>query len=335
VTVDPRLEPVYARMRAAVASPEPITEPLYAWLRYQIGWANVDGSPARLQTGKAVRPRLCLTACAAMGADEARAVSAAAAVELTHQFSLVHDDIEDGDTLRRGREALWTVVGQAQGINAGDALFAIARRELTHSPVSDALLRAMFERYDAACVRLAEGQFLDLAFETSERVTGGDYVDMVARKTGALLAAASSLGALAGGASQEVAGRMWRFGESVGIAFQIQDDVLGMWGDPSSTGKPVGADLLRGKKSLPVLLALEQPGVSTRLRALVMAAGGAEDEARSLAGEMERLGLRDRCAGLADEHAARAMRLLADMALAAEPLAELERLARAAACRDR
>jgi geranylgeranyl diphosphate synthase type I len=252
---DAALQAVRDTLRAAVTAEDPATRPVYAWLRYHLGWADADGHPIEARAGKGIRPRVCLLACEAVGGDPQLAVPAAAAVELTHEFSLIHDDIEDGDTLRRGRAALWTQCGSAQGINAGDLLFALARRQLVAGPLAPSTQLALVRRYDAACIGLAEGQFLDLAFEQADRIAVDDYLAMVARKTGALLEAAAAMGALAGGATAAEVEALADYGQALGIAFQIQDDVLGLWGDPERTGKPVGADLQRGKKSLPVLLA--------------------------------------------------------------------------------
>lgn len=331
----PRLAPVHARMARAVDGSGAGAPQLYAWLRYQLGWSDADGRPADARRGKGVRPMVALIACEAVGGDPLLAAPVAAAIELTHEFSLIHDDIQDDDHLRRGRPTLWTLCGVPQGISAGDALWAIARRELTETPVAADVLVDIFTRYDAACLRLAEGQHLDLSFETRDDVTVEDYVDMVARKTGALLAAAAAMGGRAGGATLEVADGLARFGAALGIAFQIQDDVLGLWGDPSLTGKPVGADLLRRKKSLPVLLGRDHAATADGIARLFAAAEPAPAEAARLAQAMQAAGLRERAAVLARDWAGVAHRDLDALPLAAGPAAELAALVEAAVTRKR
>jgi geranylgeranyl diphosphate synthase type I len=331
---DPRLAPVYDLMSRALAPEGDHRDGLYHWLRYQLGWAEPDGSPADLRTAKGVRPLICLLASRAVGGSDEAAVPAAASIELTHEFSLIHDDIEDGDRTRRGRAALWTITGIAQGINSGDALFGIARSQLALSPVTIEILVDLYRRYDQACVRLTEGQYLDLMFESSEGVTVDSYVDMVSRKTGALIAAASSLGARAGGASPMSADALGRYGASLGIAFQIQDDVLGLWGDPERTGKPVGADIERRKKSLPVLAALADPSLAPDLADLYRTCAPSGEQARSMAMRMEQAGIRDQAADMAGSYAESARQELERLDLAAEPRHELMELVRWVVRRD-
>lgn len=334
------MDAVEARMRAALLSPEPALAPLYGWLRYALGWAEIDGRPAEARRAKGVRPRVCLTACAAVGGALESAVDAAAAIELTHEFSLIHDDIEDDDRTRRGRSALWTEIGVAQGINAGDALFGIARSLLSgegasprSAPPPDRRLSRL-RRYDAACVALAEGQYLDLAFERAATVSPEDYVTMVARKTGALLGAAAALGALSGGADDVVADGLARWGELVGVAFQMRDDWLGLFGDPEHTGKPAGADLVRRKKSLPVLLGLEDPALGEPLAAL-LAAEVAPEAAERMVDRMRVRGLDQRVASAARARAEQAIEGLAPLALRSAERDALVELARGAADRAR
>ncbi|MFN2251916.1 MAG: polyprenyl synthetase family protein, partial [Anaerolineae bacterium] len=251
---DPRLAPVHEVMRRAVAPAGDQRDGLYHWLGYHLGWSTPDGRPADERRAKGVRPLVCLLASRAVGGDDTAAVPAAAAIELTHEFSLIHDDIEDGDRTRRGRAALWTLTGMPHGINSGDALFGIARSQLALSPVAPDVLADLYARYDDACIRLAEGQYLDLSFETADYVTVDDYVDMVSRKTGALLAAAAGLGARAGGASPDVADSLTRYGLALGVAFQIKDDLFD-YGE-QRIGKPTGIDIKEQKMTLPLIYAL-------------------------------------------------------------------------------
>ncbi|HHH40675.1 MAG TPA: polyprenyl synthetase family protein, partial [Chloroflexi bacterium] len=225
--------------------------------------------PTGGRAGKRLRPVFCLLACEACGGEWERALPAAAAVELLHNFSLIHDDIEDNDRTRRGRPTLWALWGVPQALNAGDALYALAHLALLRlggRGVPDGTVVAALGVFTRACLRLTEGQFLDISFETQEEVSPEAYLRMVEGKTAALLAAACELGALVAGAGPDRQGRLRDFGHHLGLAFQIQDDLLGIWGDPEVTGKPVGSDLIRRKKTLPILHGLQRSGP---LRALL------------------------------------------------------------------
>jgi geranylgeranyl diphosphate synthase type I len=318
-------------MRAAGENEGPAKQ-LYDWVLYQLGWMTADGQWLENRQAKGLRPRLCLLACSAVRGQMSAAVPAATAIELTHEFSLVHDDIEDGDRIRRGRPAAWDLIGVAQGINLGDALFSLARRELGASPVSPEVLARMHERYDGACIQLAEGQFLDLCFESRDDVTVDDYIGMVARKTGALLGAAAAIGAEAGGADPTVGDAFGRFGLEVGIAFQVADDILGIWGNEADTGKPVGHDLLRGKKSLPVLLGR---GSELEKESAAVRATGGLTAASELASRMEDAGIREASLRYAHKHVGLALDALSGLSLDEEAALALENLARRAAQRIR
>lgn len=312
---------------------------VYRYLSYHLGLLDLDGRALGAAVrGKGIRPLVCLCAAAAVGGAAADAVGVAAAVELTHEFSLIHDDIQDGDRLRRGRPTLWTLVGVAQAINAGDALFAIARALLTAADrrYDDATAVALSACYDEACLRLAEGQQQDIGFETGAAVSDEAYLRMVADKTGALLGAAAAMGALAGGADAATAATLGRFGETVGVAFQIHDDVLGLWGHPEQTGKPAGNDLRRRKRSLPILRGLAHPDIGTALAArLADERPLDDDETTAWLARLEACGCRDAATTEALASAARAQGMLAAMDLRPEPAGLLGALTRAAVTRDR
>jgi geranylgeranyl diphosphate synthase type I len=234
---------------------------LYGMLRYHFGWLEADGRPASHALGKAVRPTLCLLTCEAVGGDWQRALPAAAALELIHNFSLIHDDIQDGDEQRHHRPTVWTIWGQAQAINAGDAacaLSGIAMEQLRESGYLAETILTSWQLLNAATLRLVEGQYLDLAFEQRTNITVDEYLAMIARKTGALIEAAAHIGALLGEAEKPVVDYLRWYARALGLAFQIGDDLLGIWGQAAETGKPVAADLRRRKKSLPVVYALQQ-----------------------------------------------------------------------------
>ncbi len=261
----PRLE---AEMQAVLALREPDVAQHYQMMHYHMGWADESFQPGIFDTGKRIRPLMCLMACAAVGGEPAAALPAAAAVEILHNFSLIHDDIQDGDRTRRHRPTLWTLWGVPQAINVGDGMFALAYAALLRSKqqgVADAQLLAALERFTTCCAALTEGQHLDMGFEARENVPVATYLQMIEGKTAALLAASLALGALLGGADKATEDALYRFGRHIGLAFQIRDDILGIWGDPAVTGKAAGNDILRRKKSLPLLYALEDPRVGPLL----------------------------------------------------------------------
>jgi geranylgeranyl diphosphate synthase type I len=231
-------------------------------LNYHLGFANADGSPAQVNAGKRIRPVLVLLSCEACGGGWDQALPAAAAVELLHNFSLIHDDIEDGDELRRGRPTLWRQWGEAQAINSGDAMFAMAHIALQRSAErgvpAEHVVRAL-RAFDEMCVHLTIGQHLDLSFETRNDVSAAEYMTMIEGKTAALTAACCQIGAIVAGANDAQINALRDFGRWIGMSFQLQDDVLGIWGDPAKTGKQ-DSDLAHHKKTLPILFAAERDG---------------------------------------------------------------------------
>ena len=281
--------------------------------RYHFGWEHADGTPAAGHAGKAIRPALVLTAAAALGGDRARtaAVRAAVAVELVHNFTLLHDDVMDRDTTRRHRPTAWTVFGDADAILAGDALQALALRLLAEDPHPAA--GAAAARLADCVVELCEGQHEDTAMEGlgPGEVTLDQVLVMAEAKTGALLGCACALGALYAGSSTEDVEAMDAFGREAGLAFQLIDDVIGIWGDPSRTGKPAGADLAARKKSLPVVAALTSgTAAAAELAELYAAPYDEEDLARTVLA-VEEAGGRDWAQVQAADRMARAMGQLA------------------------
>jgi geranylgeranyl diphosphate synthase type I len=246
-------------MRAVFPPAEEHVARFYAMQEYQLGWRDERLAPASFDPGKLLRPRLSLLACRAVGGDPQLALPLAAGIQLIHDFSLIHDDIEDNSATRRGRPTVWAVWGLAQGINTGDGMFVIAHLALHRLAALGLRAEVVLEvlrRFDQTILTICEGQFLDLSFEGNLEISEADYLAMISRKTAALVAAASGLGAIIGGADAATARALFDFGQNLGLAFQIQDDVLGIWGDPAVTGKPAAADLYRRKVSLPVIHAL-------------------------------------------------------------------------------
>jgi geranylgeranyl diphosphate synthase type I len=239
---------------------EPELVQYFSMLAYHLGWEGEGAGPEA--RGKRIRPLLVLLTCSAAGGMWSNALPAAAAVELVHNFSLIHDDIQDNSPLRRGRETVWKRWGIAQAINAGDAMLTTAhltllRMENTSSP--QGTLKAALT-LQQACLRLTKGQYLDLAFESQDQLTIEAYWQMVGGKTAALLGACTELGAIAADCSESRRQAFRDFGYYLGLAFQAQDDILGIWGDAALTGKSNESDLLAGKKSLPVIYGMQQNG---------------------------------------------------------------------------
>ena len=245
-------EMVEEAMRAAVERLDPRMRRVAA---YHFGWVEADGSPtAGPPGGKALRPAMALLSGRAAGAETARVVPAAVAVEFVHAFSLLHDDVMDNDRMRRHRPAAWTVFGVPAAILAGDALLALAEEVLLDRGTTGAHRAA---RCIAATTRrLIAGQALDLGFETRSDVSLDECTVMSMDKTAALFACSCSIGAVLAEAPNRLALALSGFGEDLGVAFQLVDDLLGIWGRPEVTGKPVLNDLRSRKKSLPVTAAL-------------------------------------------------------------------------------
>lgn len=245
---------------------------------YHMGWLDESGHDRQAVTGKLIRPSLCLWACEACGGDAADALPAAVAVEWVHNFTLVHDDIQDGDRDRHGRPTVWAVWGVAQGINAGDALHALAFRVLTRSAVDPQRALCAVRALSNATLEVVEGQCLDLSLEGRVHIPVRSYLRMVRAKTGALLGVALEIGALMSGASERTVQRFRRAGYLLGLAFQMRDDWLGTWGDSALTGKSSAGDVGRRKASYP-LVAAHHALVPERQRRLRTAFAQRTDEA--------------------------------------------------------
>ncbi len=301
----------------------PGQEVLYGMLTYHLGWDGQEAGPKA--TGKRVRPTLLLLVCAAGGGDWQQALPAAAAVELLHNFSLIHDDIQDQSETRRGRPTLWALHGTAQAINAGDALFALAHISLeglekTASPATYAAAAQLLAR---TSLQLTQGQYLDLAYEDMHGLGIDAYWPMAWGKTAMLIRACAQLGARVAGAKGATLKAYMVFGEKLGLAYQVHDDLLGIWGDSEEMGKSAHSDLISGKKSLPVLYGLEkEAGFASAWNPR----GNPEDKVERLATLLEGEGGREFASGQAKALTAAALDALAaakPAASAGEALAEL------------
>ncbi len=243
----------------------------YGMMRYHLGWADEHFQPSHFPSGKRLRPMLCLLSCVEVGGDPTQALPAAAAIEILHNFSLIHDDVEDADELRRHRLTVWKQWGIAQAINVGDGMFALAfaaMQRLSRRGVPPKTCLDALEQFTQTCLALTEGQYLDISFEQRNNVTVDEYMRMIQGKTAALLGASLAIGALLGGATPVQETELLQFGQALGLAFQIRDDILGIWGDPETTGKGAGNDVLRRKKSLPLIYGLNHEAVGEEMRVL-------------------------------------------------------------------
>lgn len=328
-------EALDARLRSLLTSglpPGSHPEELHRMLRYHLGWEDAEGRPVRSDSGKALRPTFCLLACEAAGSDWRKALPAAAALELVHNFSLVHDDIQDRDPERRHRATVWRVWGEAQAINAGDALLALgglAVLDLAAEEVSAERVLDAARILDRATLEIVEGQALDLSFEGRLDITEDAYLEMIEKKTGALFDCALRLGGLVGAADPAVAEALGRCGRLLGVAFQIRDDMLGVWGAESRTGKAPAADIRNRKKSLPVVyvLARSEGATAAELRRIYSQPRLSDADVSMVLGALESVGAQAYCRRAAEGRRERALQELAGVALMEGPAQELQQVA--------
>ena len=308
--LDERLDRLAAQvdewMRPYVEGRTGPTAPFYQMMAYHLGWTSSNGARLRSAsaTGKRLRPALTILTCEALGGTAEAARGPAVAVELVHNFSLVHDDIQDQSDYRRGRETVWRLWGAPQAINVGDAMFASAQLALVEQTRPPGRLAEAVRMLNETCLRLVEGQFLDLDLESVSSVSFDLYDQMIARKTAALIACSCSLGALAADADDATVAACGALGHQLGIAFQLQDDVLGVWGDPRATGKPSGTDILSRKKGLPMVLALTRASGAAldRLHAILRAEQAPDGQTlRAVLDILDELGVREQAEALAAE----------------------------------
>ncbi len=339
-TLEPDVTAVEAAMRSLLEAPSPEVEPLYGVMRYHLGWADVHLRPADAPSGKRVRPLFCLLSCQAVGGAWQKAVPLAAGLELIHNFSLIHDDIEDMSPTRRHRPAVWTRWGVAQAINTGDAMFSLARlavHRLAAEGTPAEIVLAVLERVEATSLALCRGQYLDMAFEGQERVSLDSYMQMIEGKTAALLACAAETGALVGAGFGGPHAALHRFGLELGLAFQIVDDILGIWGDPRVTGKPAADDVRSRKKTFPILRALEvlEARGEHELARLLAQPEMSEDDVAAAIRCVEAAGAREEAERLAEGHTVRGLAALEEAVAPSVWRQALRQLALQLVSRDR
>ncbi len=313
--LDAHVRLVESQMRTLLVPSEPALQPFYGMMSYHLGWLDAQFRPIQADGGKRLRPLICLLACEALGGDIQRALPAAAGIELLHNFSLIHDDIQDNSPMRRHRETVWHLWGMPQAINAGDGMLILAHlalQPLQERGVPPATVVQTLRVLDQTCFRLCQGQYLDIAFEQREAVDVEEYLRMIGGKTASLIAASAEIGAmLATDGSQAIAASR-EFGWELGLAFQMVDDILGIWGDPQVTGKSAASDILSRKKTLPILFALQHlPASSAAAFGRVYAQERlAEEDVPQILGWLEQAGARADVIQRAELHTQRALAAL-------------------------
>lgn len=281
-------------------------------MRHHMGWESEKGHACQGKPGKFVRSILHLLSCRAVGGDIAQVLPAAAALELAHNVSLIHDDIQDGSHERRGRPAVWTLWGKPQAINIGDFMFAMASLallKLKDNGVSSEEVVHSFHLLTEACKDLCEGQYLDIEFENRVDITVEDYLNMIRKKTAALMAVATSMGAYLGKGGAK-AHYFHQFGEALGMAYQIRDDMLGIWGMRESTGKSVREDLRQRKKTLPVVYALRDSKDKAKLANLYSRMQVEGGDISIVVGILDQSGAREDAENLVQQYCRRALEQL-------------------------
>ena len=319
---------VRAELRNIIESCPPA---LGSMLRYHMGWQDEHGYPCNRGSGKLIRPTLCLLSCQAVGGDTSQIMAAAAAVELIHNFSLIHDDIEDASYERHHRPTVWKLWGQSQAINAGDVMFTLAYLallRLRENGIGDEKIASSVRMLSLACLELCEGQYMDVGYENRLDITVDDYLDMAARKTGALFALSTSLGAYLGAENSRLMNSFHLFGKELGVGYQIRDDMLGIWGKEDAIGKSA-TDIALKKKTLPVVYGLQRSrgNARKRLEILYSQTSIEGEDVGEVTKILEQLGARNYAENLAERYYGRALGHLESTGLDAPCLAPLEDIA--------
>ena len=330
-----RVPDVFTRYRPAVdaglRSALDEDSALFGMLRYHMGWTDESGVPIEANSGKAVRPALCLFSTESVGGSVEQALPAAVAIELIHNFSLVHDDIQDGDTQRRHRPTVWSLWGISHGLNAGAAMNVaanLAALDRPNGPSAETALRVS-RILTHACAEMIAGQVLDVSFEQRPRVSVDDYLTMIGKKTGALLEAALHMGAVIGSDDEETIEAMRSLGQGLGLLFQVRDDMLGVWGKEEDTGKPKASDIHRRKKSLPIVYALNAAEGDSRERLRQIYDTDrplTDDDVAEVFGVLDDLKADAFCRDLAETHAARNYQAVDSIEISPEARAECREL---------
>jgi geranylgeranyl diphosphate synthase type I len=302
--------------------------PLRNILRYHMGWENEKGCARQGKSGKFIRSILHLLSCQAVGGDTAQVLPSAAALEFVHNLSLIHDDIEDRSRERHGRPTVWKLWGKSQAINIGDFMFALASLallKLKDNGVSSQEIVHSLHLLAKACKELCEGQYLDIEFENRVDITVEDYLNMIRKKTAALIAASTSMGAYLGKGGAKVQ-YFHQFGEALGMAYQIRDDILGIWGMKESIGKSIEEDLRQRKKTLPVVYALRESKDKAKLERLYSQRYVKSGDIPMVVEILDQSGARDHAQNLVQECCHRALEQLEASGVEKNRQAPLQRI---------
>ena len=321
-------EQIEAEMRQVVDS-RPL--PLYRMMSYHMGWIDDQGNRLNNNGGERILSTLCLLACEAAGGNLKTALPAAVAVELVYNFSLIHNDLQDGNPQRQGRDTVWWLWGPAQAINAGDGMHALARLSLfwlKDMGVSDETVFRAIQILDEASLRLCEGQFLDISYQERIDVGVKTYLNMIEDRTGALMRCSLKLGALLASARADIIDALELFGNKLGLASQIRDDIVGLWGDRSSEGIP-SSNILNKKKTLPVVYGLEKADVKDkrRLGEVYFKRVLEPQDVEQIAKLLDGVGAREYCQEMAEMFYSEALQALDDSGLPLESTRELREAA--------
>lgn len=332
---------IFARYRAEIEAvlrdcipSDTATPALYDILRYHLGWLDEQFRPVQRSAGKMLRSTLCLLCCEAVSGDYQRALPAAAAVELLHNFSLIHDDVEDRGEERRGRKTVWALWGEPIAVNAGDTMLVLSQLAMLRAPthgVDPANALTAMRLLNQCCLALTEGQHLDLSLEGNIEISLDQYLEIISRKTAALLGCAAQLGALSAGARGLVSEQYRDFGIYLGLGFQIQDDILGIWGDPVITGKPAAADVYGHKVTLPVIAALAQAPseIARQIAQVYRCPQPSPEEVAAVVNHLTVLGVRGQAEAEAARYISRALDTLDAAAPLPSPAADLRAVVQA------
>ena len=318
------LDTIERALRSAIG---PEGGAIAAAARYVLGWEDERGETTDA-TGKRIRPALCLFAAGAAGGSVTEAIPGAVAVELVHNFSLVHDEVQDHDAERHHRPTLWARMGEGQAINVGDFLFTRATRALTEGPGDPLRRMRSLAVLGDAIERMIRGQWDDIDFESRESVSIEEYLAMVAGKTGALLSAPLEIGAILAGAAPEVSAAFGRWGLHVGAAFQAQDDYLGIWGDPGETGKSNTNDIARRKKTLPIVHGLADATAGPVIRRIYAHDTVSPPDVAAVVAALDAAGSGQFCRARAVAQSAAADALLSELGLEVAMLERFRAIAR-------
>jgi len=280
-------------------------------IRYHMGWLNKDFKTENFYKGKRLRPILCSLVCKIAGGDVEKSYPAGMALELTHNFSLVHDDIQDKDLFRRGRETVWSIWGVAQGINVGDAMISLAHKALLDSDLDYYKKNRLIEILDSAIFKLCQGQFMDVSFEEREDVNIEEYLLMVEGKTCSMFEASVEMGTVLA-EREDIIEQFVSIARDFGLGFQILDDILGLWGDPKITGKPVGSDLRQNKKTYPIILGLKE---KPETREIILNKNKTDKDIEYLIQLFEKSGIKDICKDRASFYLTRAREVIESLPL--------------------